>query len=121
MYSFTKNLVYKDEDRDTSNWFPPSFKKRRYDKIIGSNDEESTTFIMFVVRGIVDRPFALTTQEGIALFIGESDTVTGALAVNAISGLENPGEGQNGEGEGGPMDEATKVWGQVEFQSQRTT
>lgn len=64
---------------------------------------------MFVVRGIVDRPFALTTQEGIALLVGESDTVTGALAVNAISGLENPGEGQNGEGEGGPMDEATKV------------
>ena len=53
----------------------------------------------------------LTTQEGAALLVGESDTAIGALDINAISRLENPNEGQDGEGEGGPVDEAAEVQG----------
>jgi len=47
-----------------------------------------------------------TTQEGTALLIGKGDTVTGALAVETISGLEDPNEGQDGEDESRPVDEA---------------
>ena len=57
-------------------------------------------------------------QERTALLVGESDTATGALAVNTIGGLENPNEGQDGEGESGPVNEAEIVWGQTEFQSE---
>jgi len=52
---------------------------------------------------IADRE--LTPQEGTALLVGERDVTTGALAVKAISRLENPNEGQDGEDEGGPVDE----------------
>jgi len=55
------------------------------------------------------------TQEGTALLVGESDAVTGVFDVKTISGLENPNEGQDGEGESGPVNEAANVWGQVEF------
>ena len=58
------------------------------------------------------------TQEGTAFLVGESDPVTGVLAVGTIGSLENPNEGQDGEGESGPVNEAANVWGQVEFQSQ---
>jgi hypothetical protein len=68
---------------------------------------------------VIDR--RSTTQEGSALFIGESDSAAGALAVDAISRLEDPDEGQDGEGEGGPVNEAVKVWDEVEFPSQRKT
>jgi len=47
-------------------------------------------------------------QEGTALFVGESDAAAGAFAVKAIGGLENPNEGQDGEGESGPVNEAAK-------------
>jgi len=50
-----------------------------------------------------------TTQQGPTLLVGESDTITGALAVKAIRRLENPNKRQNGEGEGGPVNETAKV------------
>jgi len=46
---------------------------------------------------------------GAAFLVGESDGATSALAVNAISRLEDPDQGQYGEGEGGPVDEATQI------------
>ena len=55
-------------------------------------------------------------QEGTALLVGESDMVTGVFAVKAKGGLENPNEGQDGEGEGRPVNEATKVWVSSSFQ-----
>ena len=68
---------------------------------------------------VIDR--RSTTQKGSALFVGESDSATGALAVNAISRLEDPDEGQDGEGEGGPVNEAVKIWSEVKVPSQRKT
>ena len=50
-------------------------------------------------------------QEGTPLPTGETDTVAVALAVEAISGFENPNEGQNCEGKSRPMNEAADVWG----------
>jgi len=73
---------------------------------------ESTTFVISLTKSptvVTDR--GLTTQEGTALLISESDAATSALAVNAISRLEDPNQGQDGKGEGGPVDEAVEVWG----------
>ena len=51
-------------------------------------------------------------QEGTPLPTDEkNDTVAVALAVEAISGFENPNEGQNREGKSRPMNEAADVWG----------
>ena len=54
-------------------------------------------------------------QEGTPLLTGESDTVAVALAVEAISGFENPNEGHNREGKSRPMNEAANVWGWLSF------
>ena len=51
------------------------------------------------------------TQEGTPLPTGKNDTVAVALAVEAISGFENPNEGQNCEGKSGPMNKAADVRG----------
>lgn len=59
------------------------------------------------------------TQEGSPLLVGESDAAAEVLVVKAAGGLENPNEGQDGEGEGGPVNEAEKVQDQVEFPSPR--
>lgn len=45
------------------------------------------------------------TQEGTTLLIGERETATSVLAVNAVRRLEDPNEGEDGKGEGGPMNE----------------
>ena len=63
----------------------------------------------------------LTGQEGTALLVGESDAATSALAVKAISRLEDPDKGQDGKGEGGPVDEAMGVCGHDVFTDQRMT
>ena len=74
---------------------------------------ESTTFAIFVdgitPTVVVDR--GLASQEGTALLVGEADAATSALAVKAISRLHDPNEGQDGKGEGGPVDEAAEVRG----------
>jgi len=67
-----------------------------------------TTFAIFV-DGVTHRCYRSTTQEGAAFLVGESDGATSALAVNTISRLEDPNQGQYGEGEGGPVDEAAQI------------
>jgi len=52
---------------------------------------------------VADR--GLTRQEGTALLVRESNAAASALAVKAIRCLEDPNEGQDGKGEGGPVDE----------------
>jgi len=58
---------------------------------------------------VTDR--GLTGQEGTALLVSESDAAAGVLAIQAISRLEDPDKGQDGKGEGRPVDEAVEVWG----------
>jgi len=50
-----------------------------------------------------------TTQKGTAFLVSESDATTSALEIDAICRLEDPNEGQDREGEGGPVNEGRRA------------
>lgn len=50
-----------------------------------------------------------TSQEGTTLLIDEGNAASSGFTVQAIRPLKDPNEGQNGEGESGPMNEAVEI------------
>ena len=95
---FTGGLVH----RDKREYRQLPFIRRLYSR-------KAVTMFAIFVDEVTHRCYRLTTQERTALLVGEGDGATSALAVNTISRLEDPYEGQYGEGEGGPVDESAQV------------
>ena len=97
---FTGDVVHKDEHE---------YKQLPFMRRLHSRTRKTVTAFAIFVDEVTHRCHRLTTQEGTTLFVGESDGATSALAVDAIGSLEDPDEGQYGEGERGPVDEAADI------------
>ena len=76
---------------------------------MGTREWTTRRYKTFLLSGVVFIDQSTTTQKGTTLFVGESDAASGALSVHAIRPLEYPNEGQDGESESGPVNEATEI------------
>lgn len=97
----------RDEHGNTGNHFPSPLTNG---DVRRQTTRKNTMFVISMTElPAVTVCCGLTTQEGTALLVGEGDAPTGALAIKAVSSLEDPNEGQDGEGKGGPVDKAAEV------------